>query len=73
MFECEALEEFPLGVSNLIALEELNFAGCRILKGIPESFGTLEKLKILRRSESEPLGVFHVEEGFSERWRTSMG
>jgi len=26
MFECEALEEFPVGVSNLVALEELNVA-----------------------------------------------
>ena len=35
MFECEALEEFPFGVGNLLALEELSFAACRALKRIP--------------------------------------
>ena len=58
MFECEALEEFPLGVSNLLALEELHFATCQALKTIPESFGTLTKLKILCMYECEALEEF---------------
>jgi hypothetical protein len=45
MFACEALEEFPVGVSNLVALEDLNFATCGALKRIPESFANLTKLK----------------------------
>jgi hypothetical protein len=45
MYECEALEEFPVGVSNLVALEELHFGTCRALKRIPESFANLTKLK----------------------------
>jgi hypothetical protein len=32
IFECEALEEFPVGVSNLVALEELYIARCRALE-----------------------------------------
>ena len=34
MFECEALDEFPVGVSNLVALEELHFSTCREWKRV---------------------------------------
>ena len=54
-FECEALEEFPVGVSNLVALEELHFAKCRALTRILENFANLTKLKILRMFECEAL------------------
>ena len=60
MWECEALEDFPLGVSNLVALEELHFARCRALKRIPESFGTLTNLKLLHMFGCEGLEEFHV-------------
>jgi hypothetical protein len=32
MSECEALEVFPSGLSNLIALEELEFSKCSLLE-----------------------------------------
>jgi Leucine-rich repeat (LRR) protein len=54
------LEEFPVGVSNLVALEELHFGACRTLKAIPESFGNLTKLKMLRMYECEALEEFPV-------------
>ena len=40
MFEYEALEGFPVGVSNLVALERLNFVACRTLKAIPNVLAT---------------------------------
>ena len=58
MFECEALEEFPLGVGNLLALEELSFGACWALKTIPESFGNLTKLKMLGMFKCEALEKF---------------
>jgi hypothetical protein len=58
MGECEALEVFPSGLSNLIALEEFNFFGCRALKHVPELFGTLTRLKNLKILECEALEVF---------------
>ena len=60
MFECEALEDFPLGVSNLSALEKLNFARCRALKTIPKSFCNLKGLKMLRMFECGALEELHV-------------
>jgi hypothetical protein len=60
MYECEALEEFPVGVSNLVALEELHLGRCRALKMILESFANLTKLKILCRFECEALEEYHV-------------
>jgi hypothetical protein len=65
MWGCEALEEFPIGVSNLLALEELHFAECGSLKMISESLGNLQKLKILRMwgceaLEEYPLGVINL-------------
>ena len=45
MFESEHLEEFRLGVSNLLVLEELDFARCRALKSTPESSGNLQNSK----------------------------
>ena len=60
MFECEALEEFHVGVSNLLALEELHFARRRALKMIPESLEKVTKLKVLRMFECEALEEFHV-------------
>jgi Leucine-rich repeat (LRR) protein len=47
MWECEALEAFPLGVSKLSGLEELDFSKCPSLKEIPEGFGGLTSLKKL--------------------------
>ena len=38
MFECEALEEFDVAVSNLIALEELDFGTCQGIENDPEKF-----------------------------------
>ena len=58
MFKCEALEEFPLGVSNLLVFEELNFARCWTLKTILESFGNLTKFKILLMFECVVLEEF---------------
>ena len=60
MYDCQALEEVPVGVSNVVALEELNFVGCRPLKTIPESLENLTKLKILCMFEFEALEEFHV-------------
>jgi len=47
MHECEALEEFPSGVTTLKALELLSFQGCKALKIIPEGLGGLTCLKSL--------------------------
>src|ERR1700738_955009 len=60
MLECEALEEFPVGVSNLEALEEPDFGTCRELKMIPESFGNFTKLKIVLMLECGGLEEFPV-------------
>jgi hypothetical protein len=65
MWGCEALEEFPLGVSNLLALEELDFARCRSLEMISECLGNLQKLKILHMwgceaLEEYPFGVTNL-------------
>jgi hypothetical protein len=54
------LEEFPVGVSNLVALEELHFATCRALRTIPESFAKLTKLNELSMFECEALEEFPV-------------
>ena len=32
MLKCEALEVFPFGLNNLVALEELDFSKCLALK-----------------------------------------
>ena len=58
MFDCDALEEFFLCVSIILALEDLNFVTCQALKTIPESFGNLTKLKILHIFECEALEEF---------------
>ena len=47
MWRCEALEEFPPGLSNMCALEELDISDYRSLKKIPEGFGGLTSLKKL--------------------------
>ena len=44
-----------MGVSNLLALEELNLGTCRALKMIPESIGNRTKLKMLRMFECQTL------------------
>ena len=41
---CEALEEFPIELSKLSTLEELDFSRCRSLKEIPEGFGGMTNL-----------------------------
>ena len=43
-FECVSLEEFPLGVSNLVAPQELDFGRCWASKSMQISFGNLTKL-----------------------------
>jgi Leucine-rich repeat (LRR) protein len=58
MQACEALEEFPLGLSNLSMLEELDFPKCMSLKHIPEGFGGLTSLKKLYMWECEALEEF---------------
>jgi hypothetical protein len=58
MWEYEALEVFPFGLSNLIALEELNFFKYRALKHVPEGFGALTCLRKLGMWECEALEVF---------------
>jgi hypothetical protein len=47
MWGCEALEGFPSGLNNLIALEEIDFSTCRGLKHVPEELGMLTCLKKL--------------------------
>jgi len=47
MQACEALERFPIGLSKLSLLEELNFSKCPSLNEIPEGFGGLRSLKKL--------------------------
>jgi hypothetical protein len=39
MYNCEVLEEFPLGIRILKVLEELQFNGCKSLRKIPEGLG----------------------------------
>ena len=58
MWGCEALEEFPPGLSKLRALEELNFSECRSLMKIPEGFGGLTSLEKLLMQECEALEEF---------------
>ena len=58
--ECEALEEFFVGVNNLLSLEELVFGECRALKMVPESFGKVTKRKIWRMIECEAVEEFPV-------------
>ena len=53
MKECEALEEFPLGLGNLCALEELDISKCMSLRRIPVGFGRLTSLKKLIMEECE--------------------
>ena len=55
MFECEALEDFLVGLSNLVSLEVLYFGTWWALKTIPECFGDLTKLKTFRMFECEAL------------------
>ena len=58
MWECEALEEFPSVLSNLTALEQLNFSKCRVLKHVPEGFGASTCSKKVKMWECEALEVF---------------
>ena len=58
MRECEALEEFPPGLSMLDALEELDFSLWRSLRKIPEGFGGLICLKKFRMQGCEVLEEF---------------
>ena len=55
---CNNLENFIKILSNLIALEELNFSKCQDLKHVPEGFGRLTCLKKLAMWECEALEVF---------------
>ena len=41
MNDCDASEEFPMGVTTLKAWEELDFKGCKTLKRIPGKLGGL--------------------------------
>ena len=58
IWECEALEVFPSGLNNLMALEELDFSYYQALKDMPEGFGTLTCLKKLMMWEHDALEVF---------------
>nr|PNR47059.1 hypothetical protein PHYPA_014179 [Physcomitrium patens] len=58
MWECEALEEFPSRLPNLITLEELNFLNCRNLKKLLEGFGSLIYLKKLFMRDYKALEEF---------------
>ena len=58
IWQCEALEEFPPGLSNMCALEELDFSKCRSLRKILEGFGGLTSLKTLSMWECEGLKEF---------------
>jgi len=55
---CEVLEEFPPGLRNMCALEELDFSQCRSLTTIPEGFSGLTSLKKLTMQECEALEEF---------------
>jgi Leucine-rich repeat (LRR) protein len=58
MNDCEALEEFPLGICTLKALEDLQLEGCKSLKTIPEGLGGLTCLKKLYMYDCEALEEF---------------
>ena len=51
----EALEEFPLGVCMLVALEEINFGGCKSLKKFLEGLRGLGHLTKLYMYKCEAL------------------
>ena len=55
MGECEALEEFLSGVCMLVALEELNFGGCKSLMKFPEGLRGLADLTKLYMYKNEAL------------------
>ena len=58
MHECEALEDFPPGLSNLCALKELNFLLCQALRKVQEGLGRLTILKKLGMQGCEALKEF---------------
>lgn len=46
--ECEDLEEFPLGLRNLVTLNKLCFSGYNSINRVSKEFGTFVSLKRLR-------------------------